>query len=247
MDVSNLRFRVLAEPRGFIRFLQFILSIVAFATTSGFETMRGFILKCEGQDTQNIIFPVAYPFRIDEYAATFTTCDTNKNVSMVLEGDLSSSAQWFVTVGVFSFLLSLASIVFYVAYESSFRLSHERLVTIGDFVATVIFAFLWLTAASAWAWGTNQIKTLTDFDYVSKISPYSVQCQITGVNCRNQGSFQSSKLSASVAFGFLNLFLWISNVWFVYKESPFHPEPNKEMAQEPPAGAPPSGPPQNTM
>ena len=239
MDLSNARFRVLFEPRGFIRFLQFILSIVAFATASGFSTVLTFHLSCSTTKTVKVEYPIDYPFRINENPQTFKDCD-NKSQSATLEGDFSPSAQWFVSVGVFSFLLSLASMVFYVLFESTFRLSHERIITIGDFAITCLFTFFWLTAASAWAKASNDLKYFTTTDYLVKLPPFDKVCASKDQNCRFI-QIASSKLSASVAFGFLNMFLWASNIWFVYKESPLHPEPNKgiESGQQ--------GAPQNAM
>lgn len=237
--MTNWRPRVLLEPRGFIRFMQFILSIVAFATTSGFSGILSYSYTCDNKLKQ-LTFPVSYPFRLDGATQDLVLCN-NATKEMQLEGDLSPSAQWFVCVGVFSFLLSLGSMVFYVAFESTYREKYERYITVGDLVATVIFAFLWLTAASAWAWGFNQVKYLTSSDYVGKISPFDEICKLQESNCRPGGAPNFSSISTSVAFGFLNFFLWVSNVWFVYKESPLHPEPNKNIGGETPAA------PQNTM
>jgi len=243
--VSNLRYRVLFEPRGFIRFLQFILSIVAFATTSGFHEVLQVFFTCGGGKEQLMDFPISYPFRIDETEQAFTACDNVTQKMLRLEGDFSPPAQWFVSVGVFSFLLSMASIVFYVGFESSFRLSHERMVTIADFAVTVLFAFLWLTAAAAWAKGSNDLKSYTSFGMIVKIEDYASECATKDASCRLGAVLQSSKISASVAFGFLNFFLWVSNIWFVYKESPFHPEPSKDISQDAAPAA--AAPPQNTM
>lgn len=239
--MSTWRYRVLLEPRGFIRLMQFILSIVAFATTTSYHENVPYSVACPDTSLSHIIhFPLSYPFRISAEKQEITNCKTNQTSMIQLEGDFSPSAQWFVSVGVFSFLVSLASIIFYVAFESSFRLSHERIVTIGDFVVTCLFAFFWLTAASAWAWGLNQIKIITENSKFQGMKETEF-CNDPDVVCTVL-AFSTSKLSTSIAFGFLNLFLWISNIWFVYKESPFHPEPGKEMAAEGPAA-----PPQNTM
>jgi len=240
MDLSNSRFRVLLEPRGFIRFLQFILSIVAFATASGFSTIVKFHINCDNKDPFSVDYPVDYPFRIDEHENTFTDC-ANVTRNAKIEGDFSPSAQWFVSVGVFSFLLSLASMVFYVLFESSYRLSHERIITIGDFAITCLFTFFWLTAASAWAKAANDLKHFTSQDYLVKLPPFDEVCTKPEF-CRTS-QLASSKMSASVAFGFLNMFLWASNIWFVYKESPLHPEPNKGVE----SGNIQQGAPQNTM
>lgn len=68
MDTSNWRIRVLLEPRGFIRVLEFILAIVAFATTGGFSDVAGGAMKCgDDGEVQNFTIPLSYPFNLESY------------------------------------------------------------------------------------------------------------------------------------------------------------------------------------
>ncbi|CBY39076.1 unnamed protein product, partial [Oikopleura dioica] len=73
MNIESLlaegRFRVLNEPRGFIRIIQWVLAIVAFATCSGYTETLTFTSHCvpAGQDDavvtdQKIV--IKYPFNI---------------------------------------------------------------------------------------------------------------------------------------------------------------------------------------
>jgi hypothetical protein len=66
-------------------------------------------------------------------------------------------------------------------------------------------------------------------------------CSNSANVCTESGVINFSKLNISVTFGFLNFFLWACNIWFVYKETPFHVQPAKEnynpdnQAQVPPS------------
>lgn len=223
MDTSTWRFRVLLEPRGFIRVLEVILAIVAFATTGGYHDDFQYSIACP-TNVPTINASVDYPFRLSSKSNVFTNC-SGVQIPFTLEGDLSPSAQWFMFVGVTAFLYSLAAVVFYVIFDANVRQTHEKAVTISDLVVTVVYAFLWLTAASAWAWGLGQLKIWTGSNKVLQIQPLKQVCSID--SCRQVVYLDYSSLNASVAFGFLNFFLWVCNVWFVYKESPYHQEPDK--------------------
>jgi hypothetical protein len=167
-------------------------------------------------------------------------CDNDSTTATIkLRGDGSPSAQWFVCVGVLAFLFSLASIVYYVAFEATYRAVNERLVTIGDLVATSLFAFFWLTAASAWASALNAIvKPYATFQCVADPNCGGEDSQLIADSCSSADNkctdgeiINFSKLNISVTFGFLNFFLWACNIWFVYKETPFHVQPAKENYQ----------------
>ena len=228
MDTSDWRVRVMLEPRGFIRFIEFILAIVAFATTGGYTGHFSLVIRCNETNTHDVDGTVTYPFRLDAIKISFTFCNGTTNSETKLNGDFSPSSQWFVFVGVTAFLYSLASMIFYVIFDAKVRQSHEKLVTIGDLAGTVLYAFFWLTAASAWAWGVGQVKHWTLPANVIQNDPLFQACKLDGKDiCTHSFAANYGPLNASVAFGFLNFFLWVCNVWFVYKESPYHQEPEK--------------------
>jgi len=246
MDTSSWRTRALLEPRGFLRFIEFILAIVAFGTTTDFVgTFRGSI-KCD--DSSSVMvgpFKISYPFKLfDSPPVDFVDC-SNITQTVTLEGDGSPSAQWFVFVGVMAFLFSLASIVFYVGFEAVYRATHERMISIGDLVITCLFAFFWLTAASAWASSLNSIlKPFATWDCVTKDTCYSGESPLVNAchdyTCTPGAVINWSHLNVSITFGFLNFFLWACNIWFVYKETPFHINPAKENNFNQEAQIPPS-------
>lgn len=215
---GQMRFRVMLEPRGFIRAIEFILAIVAFGTTGGYHSEGNIAKKC-GQSNQDIKISVSYPFNLESTEITYPVCNGTAftgNKTATLDGDFSPTSQWFVFVGVMAFLITLAAMIFYVAFESKFRENQDQLVTVGDLAITVLWTFLWLTAAAAWAWGVGQVKHFTSYAEVLKL----VECD--DASCYYDVKLEYGPLNASVAFAFLSMFVWAGNVWFVYKETPYH-------------------------
>ena len=122
---------VFKEPRGFIRCLTLLFGIVAFSTLANFSTEFSFNIKCKNEteftldDIEGLnIYNVAvfYPFNIagqEPINLTRTNggpCGVNFVEQQLMEyGEIkfmknfnySSDAQFFVFVGVISFLISL--------------------------------------------------------------------------------------------------------------------------------------------
>uniref|UniRef100_A0ABI7XC30 Synaptophysin like 1 n=1 Tax=Felis catus TaxID=9685 RepID=A0ABI7XC30_FELCA len=129
MSSFQLNLNPLKEPLGFIKVLEWIASIFAFATCGGFKGKTEIQLTChKGNENKTITAAFAYPFRLNE--ASFdaipnaNVCDINwKNY--VLIGDYSSSAQFYVTFAVFVFLYCLAALLLYVGYTNLYRESRK--------------------------------------------------------------------------------------------------------------------------
>ncbi|KFM02961.1 Synaptophysin-like 2, partial [Aptenodytes forsteri] len=68
-----------------------------------------------------------------------------------LIGDFSAPAEFFVTLGVFSFLYAMAALVLYLRFHSIY--GENKKLPFVDFCITVCFAFFWLVAAAAWGKG----------------------------------------------------------------------------------------------
>lgn len=90
-----------------------------------------------------------------------------------------------------------------------------------DFILTAILAVFWLAGAAAWSNGASGLKTVTD--------AVKIQSQCGGRVLVLISSF--SRLNISLLFGYLNFFLWASDLWFLYKETHWFKErqqPNGE-------------------
>ncbi|XP_043107634.1 synaptophysin-like protein 2a [Puntigrus tetrazona] len=208
------------EPLGFIRILEWIFTICAFATTGGYVGSTQFTTDCGGK--KDVVVNFGYPFRLPSQPYEIHHCNQSKNTTY-LQGDFSSSAEFFVCVGVLGFLYCTFTIILYLGYQHVYRESNRGPVI--DLIVTGIFAFLWLVCSSAWGKGLTDVKYATDPERLILACLPSDKCEVK--------SYPSmGRLNSSVLFGFLNLILWAGNCWFIYKETPFHkpanPPPNEE-------------------
>ncbi|XP_025234103.1 synaptophysin-like protein 1 isoform X1 [Theropithecus gelada] len=237
MSGFQINLNPLKEPLGFIKVLEWIASIFAFATCGGFKGQIEMQVSCPPTITENktITATFGYPFRLNE--ASFqpppgvNICDVNWK-SYVLIGDYSSSAQFYVTFAVFVFLYCIAALLLYVGYTSLY-LDSRKLPMI-DFVVTLVATFLWLVSTSAWAKALTDIKIATGHNIVQELSP----CKKKEVLCYFGSVTSMGSLNVSVIFGFLNMILWGGNAWFVYKETSLH-SPSNTSAPHSQGGIPP--------
>lgn len=206
------------EPLGFIRLLEWLFTIFAFATTGGYVGSTSMTTNCpNGTEKTDIVANFGYPFRLSSQHYEIKECNGTMTKKFLM-GDFSSSAEFFVCVGVFAFLYCTFTLVLYLGYQHVYRESPRG--PIIDLILTGIFAFMWLVSSSAWG------KGLTDVKHATSPNTLIIQCN---PHCEIKEYPAMGRLNASVIFGFLNLILWAGNFWFIYKETPFH-----KPAQQPP-------------
>lgn len=219
--LASANTRVFKEPRGFMKVLQFIFGICAFATTTSFSENYEIEVDC-GNATKKAIISSSlnYPFRLDHLTRKEEVCD--KPCTFLLMGDFSSDAGFYVTVGVLAFLYCIAALGVYVflgpIYENNSNFP------LGDCAMHVVFAILFLAGSSAWANSLTSMRSALDFGYVKDLNDGDSEgdgdiCKLPFV-CHEGHAINFSKLVISLILGFLNVFLWGANLWFLYKETP---------------------------
>jgi len=238
IGARQLDTEVLKEPRGFLRCLQWFFAMLAFATCCDFSTTIGFDIVCkENQQTTHISTVISYPFRIDHNPphkfVDSPPCGVHfhnvDNPDITFPGNFASDAQFFVFTGVITWLYSFASIAVYVFYSSLYTDEQKNYPKI-DFLITAILALFWLAGSAAWANGLGGMKDVSDPDnwiFNSKNDNAAICFKTTSgtylypkigeCNTTNRGHFGGANVS--VLFGFLNCFLWATNLWFLYKET----------------------------
>lgn len=162
----------------------------------------------------NIEVEFEYPFRLHQVWFDAPTCKGPEPERVFLVGDNSSSAEFFVTIGVFSFLYIMAAISVYIFLLEKYREGNKG--AQADFVVTAIFTFMWLVSSAAWAKGLSDVKSATDPDEVIDLI---AACDNEENRCKEIHEPVVSGLNTSVAFGFCNMILWAGNLWFVFKET----------------------------
>ncbi|XP_068780306.1 synaptophysin [Struthio camelus] len=229
--VAGGQFRVIKEPLGFLKLLEWLFSIFAFATCGSYSGSFRLSVECATRNESNLNIAVdfGYPFRLHQVYFVAPTCQGAGQEKVFLVGDYSSAAEFFVTVAVFAFLYALGALGVYLFLDSKYRENNKGPVI--DLVATGVLAFLWLVSSCAWAKALADVKEATAPAGVLAELP---GCQRPGARCRGLRAPLTSGLNTSVVFGFLNLVLWTGNIWFVFKETGW----GGPWGRGPPAGAP---------
>ncbi|XP_037692338.1 synaptophysin-like protein 1 isoform X2 [Choloepus didactylus] len=200
MSAFQLNLNPLKEPLGFIKVLEWIASIFAFATCGGFKGKIEILVTClKSTENKTVTATFGYPFRLNQesfQSSPVNICDVNwKN--FVLIGDFSSSAQFYVTFAVFVFLYCIAALLLYVGYMNLYR--DSRKLPMIDFIVTLVATFLWLVSTSAWAKALTDIKLATGPSIVEELLPCSKPSKLT---CHYASVTSMGSLNVSVGSRF---------------------------------------------
>ncbi|RDD47222.1 Synaptophysin-like protein 2 [Trichoplax sp. H2] len=216
--------RVLKEPKGFMRIIQWFVAILAFGTATSFSVMTAVTISCGGSvrnETATLKF--SYPFASGSLTYASPACNSsgsssNRTEFVELGSNISASVQFFVFVGVISFLYTLISLGIYVFKIDPANPPEREPYFKVDFVISVIFVIFWIAGAGAWAAALNELKLEADATK-SLAQKAAGPCHLYKCYTRKLSEF--GKANASVVFGFLNWFLWSANLWFLYKDTPW--------------------------
>merc|ERR550534_2295062 len=117
-----------------------------------------------------------------------------------------------VFTGVFAWLYCFLSLAVYVFFNHLY-IDQQKNYPKVDFVLTALLGMFWLAGSAAWANGLNGLKNVC-----ARLPNSSMLCLSEEVDCSSSCS-QFTEANISVLLGFLNCFLWTTNLWFLYKET----------------------------
>ncbi|XP_076358565.1 synaptophysin-like [Tachypleus tridentatus] len=226
----ELHFRVLKEPLGFIRIVQLVMAILAFASTAGFSSKSSLRVQCMTTERESSIdYEFGYPFRLRYTSFVVPKCDGTYNTTTEkIPYDFSSSAEFFVATGILAFLYSTGVILFYIICHEKYI--NDQAVPITDLGISGVLTIFWLAGSSAYAQGVSDMKYYTDPNNL--IQNFEVCNTLAICEATSYGKFAT--LNVSLISGFANCLLWASSLWFVYKETIFHYQRQEHLKQMPP-------------
>lgn len=227
--------RVLKEPRGFIRVIQFFLGIITALIHTHFSTYYEYFVVCHSHDNFTVRHDINYPFRLDHDTPVNVSCDYSgyretKVFSQYPPGDLKSSAVFFAFTGYSTAILAAAFLVVYVFFSQKY-LDEQRMFPKIDCAVSFVFGVVfWLAASASWANGVITLKSICDPGQTSWLytADYSICNKVrmrghtsgTGAfDCIVTYAGRFGGANAAVILGFLNLFVWCAGLWFIYKET----------------------------
>lgn len=232
MDRINLRV-LLKEPRGFIRLLQVLFSILAWSTTARFSTSSILHVDCppgESIDRQSLLnstfsveFKIAYPFdlRNVEVQSPFN-CSDVQDTSVVTVNDsfpidFSATSMLYVAICALSLFYALASAVYYCVFTA--RYETNPLAPMVDLCITLLFTIAWVAITCTWALNVSDLKHFTHPNYFKE---YLSICQDVEANCQITSPGKWTSLTVSISCGFTCIVLWLGSTWFIFKETSLH-------------------------
>uniref|UniRef100_A0A1B6BZJ6 MARVEL domain-containing protein n=1 Tax=Clastoptera arizonana TaxID=38151 RepID=A0A1B6BZJ6_9HEMI len=212
---SSHLLEIFKEPRGIMRVLQFIFALVGFYAITGFEGYVN-IPYCYPEKVAKIIYD--YPFNLE--AVQYPVTCNNKTIILHLFEDYSFDAEFYVVTCVLSIIFCVIISIVYIKFSEMYENNDK--ISLADFVITVLLGVFWLSSTAIWTLGLHSLKSNTKGDTLSKTTDYCITTDINNfVHCTKITSGGYFGLNMSVIIGFLNFFLWASDLWFLYKETPW--------------------------
>lgn len=202
--------------KGSILAAEIIFAVLAFSTCVSYSGMFKMSVVCQNREESDLGIEVQfeYPFRLHQVYFDAPTCKGGTSERLFLVGDYSSSAEFFVTIAVFSVLYSMAAMSVYCFILEKYKENNQGARI--DFVLRAVIAFMWLVSSCVWAKGLFDIKKAT---CPERVITLITACDDTTVRCREVYDPDTSGLITSVAFGFISVILWTGNLLFVFKET----------------------------
>lgn len=219
--MGSANFVVFREPRGFMRVLQFVFAIISLSAIIRFE---GFVdvqycVDSLASSTKLAHLTYSYPFNLSSVNMVVHCGQVDGHIYLI--GDFSNDAEFFLITCVLSIVYTIAVTFVYVKLSDLYEKNGK--VALSDFVCSVVLAVFWLSGSAAWAYGLSKLKSLTEPTTLRTSMKYCVPDNKENVTCGTITAGGYFGLNLSVITGFLNFFLWASDLWFLYKETPwFH-------------------------
>eukprot|EP00118_Oscarella_pearsei_P027540 m.311135 g.311135 ORF g.311135 m.311135 type:complete len:256 (+) comp60691_c0_seq1:28-795(+) len=210
-------------PRGFLKILELVFAVAAFATLSSFSSRgkvirNGSVIANNGTDNFTEFYPFVIEYDFGSNELYFE--DPNEVRLLHVNGKHQAGAGFFVFVGVLAFFYTIAASAAYVFLERRLGDAKLAIYFIVDFVCTVVLAFFWFVAGCEWAAATGQIPGIVDSAFTDFLVSRHCKSLLADevIHCTSEKPGYVGIVVAAI-LAFLNVVLWAGNGWFTFKET----------------------------
>lgn len=218
MDQLNIRV-LIKEPRGFIRLLQILFSILAWSTTANFLTISTLHIYCSDATPFTVEYKIEYPFDLKntEVSAPFNCTDDTNVITDKFPIDFSTSSMLYVLVSFISLVYASGAAIYYCLFTAKYET--DPLKPMVDLCLTLLISICWIAITLTWALNVSDLKHYT---HPNNFKEYLSVCQDVEANCQPSNPGKWSSLTVSIVCGFTCIVLWLGSTWFTFKETTLH-------------------------
>ena len=212
------------------RVCQMVLAALAFESTLSFHTRAVVLVTCLEENSSEqptnmlwstISYSIGYPFAF-ESTTIEEKYNCTKNAPLIeqafpMDNHVSSSAQFFVTIGVLSLVYSGAAVIFYSTRGQQY--ATDPMLPVIDLVFTVILTFFWIAGTCEWAFAVSNLKHYTSLRY---LNGYIHICKGASAFCFEEEPANWRPLDFSLLCAVKNAIVWLISCCSIFKETPFH-------------------------
>ena len=228
LEVIEVYWLAIFQPKGFLRVLEFFIAILTFSLTAGFTAVANqhctvFTAPKNMTVTNQVLSP--YPFNEFQFHAYNGTVISTPF-------PLGSGPQFFVCWGVFTMLYCFVAVLVYMSLSKKFVVpgltSLPDWLVVIDLLMTCLWIFIYVLAFLIWAIQSNVLKA-------------SIVTHLNNQNyCANRAYLISfAQTDISLTFSFLLMFILVCNVYFVLKDTSYYMRwtENRKKSYPPPPAA----------
>jgi len=213
---------VFKSPLGILKCIEFLLTLCALTSVSSFSVTTTYKSNLQA-DCRPTTITLAYPFNFgSNFPEMYNNSCARDNLMVehpLTGNDFGSSAQFFVFMGVVSFVYVIgAFMVYLLLWEVYERDNRYRLY---DLFMHSLLAFLWIFAAISWAFSAAGVGIVANADvFMQQVATLDKGCMNGNKNiCQfTPSSWNFAALNFGAFCGFACLVLFCINAWIVYKE-----------------------------
>uniref|UniRef100_A0A4W4EX82 MARVEL domain-containing protein n=1 Tax=Electrophorus electricus TaxID=8005 RepID=A0A4W4EX82_ELEEL len=119
-----------------------LFAVFAFAPCGGYWGHLQVSVDCGNETHSNLGINInfTYPFRLREVSFDVPTCEGQKQERLHLDGDFSSSSEFFITIAVFSFLYSLLATIVHIFFQNAYHENNRGPLVVFGYLNFVLWA-----------------------------------------------------------------------------------------------------------